>query len=541
MHDVVTSAPRRAAYERAGLWDDRTLAGRVAGWAGSDPQRVAVVDEHGRHAVGEVFERARRVAGHLRAHGVEPGAVVSVQLPNRFEAVVDRGGDPVARRGREPAAAELPGPRARATCSRTARPGSHRDAGRAPRVRPPRRSSTRSGRATGVVPHHVVVDGDAGPGAATFADAEGAATDRRRRARRRRGLRADLHLGHRGHAQGDHAHRADGQLQRARRVRRPRARAGRRGVDAVAGRALDRLQLRPALRALPRAAARAAGHAGTATRPSALVQRERCSYTLAATTFLQDLVAASTRAGVRLDTLRCFGCGGAPVPPAARVGGGASAASACSASTASTEVLVGTWNRPDSPEAKRTRTDGTAMSHVELEVRGEDGTVSRRARRASCSCAVPTPASASSTTPSAPRPRSTATGGCAVGRPRHDRRRRLPHGRRPQEGDHHPRRAQHRAPRDRGAARRVPRGGAGGGGRPARRAAGRAHRARASCCTRGRPLDLEDDGRPPACHRPGRRTSSPNGSRCSTRCPRRRRARSRSTRSCAALAAQADA
>ena len=36
----------------------------------------------------------------------------------------------------------------------------------------------------------------------------------------------------------------------------------------------------------------------------------------------------------------------------------------------------------------------------------------------------------------------------------HDRRGRLPHGRRPQEGDHHPRRHQHRPPGDRGSARR---------------------------------------------------------------------------------------
>src|SRR5438270_3300984 len=46
-----------------------------------------------------------------------------------------------------------------------------------------------------------------------------------------------------------------------------------------------------------------------------LVLAEGCSYTLAATTFLQDLVGAARRRGVRLDSLRYFGCGGAPVPP----------------------------------------------------------------------------------------------------------------------------------------------------------------------------------------------------------------------------------
>ena len=172
MHDVVTSAPRRAAYERAGLWDDRTLAGRVAGWAGSDPQRVAVVDEHGRHAVGEVFERARRVAGHLRAHGAEPGAVVSVQLPNRFEAVVTAVAIQLAGAVVNPL---LPNYRARELehVFRRARPAVivtpsvHRGFDHRALVDEVRR-------ATGVVPHHVIVDGDAGPGDATFVAAEGA-------------------------------------------------------------------------------------------------------------------------------------------------------------------------------------------------------------------------------------------------------------------------------------------------------------------------------------------------------------------------------
>jgi non-ribosomal peptide synthetase component E (peptide arylation enzyme) len=39
----------------------------------------------------------------------------------------------------------------------------------------------------------------------------------------------------------------------------------------------------------------------------------------------------------------------------------------------STEVLVGTWNRPTSPAEKRAHTDGIAMSGVELEVRNDAG------------------------------------------------------------------------------------------------------------------------------------------------------------------------
>jgi non-ribosomal peptide synthetase component E (peptide arylation enzyme) len=39
----------------------------------------------------------------------------------------------------------------------------------------------------------------------------------------------------------------------------------------------------------------------------------------------------------------------------------------------STEVLVGTWNRPSSTADQRRLTDGVAMSHVEVEIRDDDG------------------------------------------------------------------------------------------------------------------------------------------------------------------------
>jgi non-ribosomal peptide synthetase component E (peptide arylation enzyme) len=39
----------------------------------------------------------------------------------------------------------------------------------------------------------------------------------------------------------------------------------------------------------------------------------------------------------------------------------------------STEVLVATWNRPGSSPEHRRGTDGTAMTHVDIEVRGHEG------------------------------------------------------------------------------------------------------------------------------------------------------------------------
>lgn len=103
-----------------------------------------------------------------------------------------------------------------------------------------------------------------------------------------------------------------------------------------------------------------------------LIEQQQASYTLAATTFLQDLVEEAARHQTRLPQLRCFGCGGAPVPPdlvraAAETGIGVLWL------YGSTEVLVGTWNRPESPLEQRLLTDGVPMTDVEVEIRGDDG------------------------------------------------------------------------------------------------------------------------------------------------------------------------
>jgi len=104
----------------------------------------------------------------------------------------------------------------------------------------------------------------------------------------------------------------------------------------------------------------------------ALIDRFGCSYTLAATTFLQDLVDYAQTQQRDLAALRCFGCGGAPVPPDL-----VRAATATGIGVrrlyGSTEVLVATWNRAESSLEQRTDTDGAPLSHVELELRDEGG------------------------------------------------------------------------------------------------------------------------------------------------------------------------
>src|SRR5262249_32789447 len=103
-----------------------------------------------------------------------------------------------------------------------------------------------------------------------------------------------------------------------------------------------------------------------------LIAAEGCSYTLSATTFLQDLVNEAARRNAAIPSMRLFGCGGSPGPAqlvedAGRVG------VRVLRLYGSTEVLVATWNRPESPIGKRSGTDGIAMTGVEVEVRDEHG------------------------------------------------------------------------------------------------------------------------------------------------------------------------
>jgi acyl-CoA synthetase (AMP-forming)/AMP-acid ligase II len=108
------------------------------------------------------------------------------------------------------------------------------------------------------------------------------------------------------------------------------------------------------------------------TEAAKLVQAERCTYTLAATTFLRDLVEAADRGAGDISTMSMFGCGGAPVPPDL-----VRAASRHGVNVlrlyGSTEALVATWNRRSSPESARIETDGCALDGVEVEVWSEDG------------------------------------------------------------------------------------------------------------------------------------------------------------------------
>ncbi|GAA2622562.1 MULTISPECIES: (2,3-dihydroxybenzoyl)adenylate synthase [Streptomyces] len=76
------------AYRSAGLWQGRLLGDLPWQWADRDPDRTALVDEHGPISYAELALRTDALADGLAAHGLLRGDTVLVQLPNRWELVV---------------------------------------------------------------------------------------------------------------------------------------------------------------------------------------------------------------------------------------------------------------------------------------------------------------------------------------------------------------------------------------------------------------------------------------------------------------------
>jgi acyl-coenzyme A synthetase/AMP-(fatty) acid ligase len=103
-----------------------------------------------------------------------------------------------------------------------------------------------------------------------------------------------------------------------------------------------------------------------------LLQRFGGTYTLAATTFLSDLIEECERTGVRLPRMREFGCGGAPVAPEL-VRRAYAVGIQVLRLYGSTEVLCATWNRPDSTPEQRAQTDGLPLSNTEIQIRDDEG------------------------------------------------------------------------------------------------------------------------------------------------------------------------
>ncbi len=70
------------------LWRNETVEHYLDRWATRRAERTAMVDGVGRYTWAELARTVERVAHGLAAHGVEPGRVVAVQLPNWSEFVI---------------------------------------------------------------------------------------------------------------------------------------------------------------------------------------------------------------------------------------------------------------------------------------------------------------------------------------------------------------------------------------------------------------------------------------------------------------------
>jgi acyl-CoA synthetase (AMP-forming)/AMP-acid ligase II len=360
LHDVVTTDAARASYEASGLWDGSTLRDRAAHWAATRPDDVAVVDDAGRRRTyGALDADACALASRLQGAGIVPGDVVSVQLPNRYEAVI--AAVAVAKLGAV-INTLLPGYRSRelAHVFRTAAPAaiitpvSHRGFAFGPLVDEVREATGHQ------VVHVTDSELDGAKAAPLWAVAPTAAAEV-----------SEVIFTSGTEAEPKAVMHTEQTTNFS--VRAAYADLGMGPEDVVwmpspVGHSTGfNYGLRMALYHGLKLVLQDQWDPG---RAAALIADEGCTYTLAATTFLKDLADR----GVALPSMRLFGCGGAPVP-GPLVEEAASLGIGVLRLYGSTEVLVGTWNRPGDPVSRRRDTDGRAISHVAVEVRAEDGSV----------------------------------------------------------------------------------------------------------------------------------------------------------------------
>lgn len=103
-----------------------------------------------------------------------------------------------------------------------------------------------------------------------------------------------------------------------------------------------------------------------------LIESARCSYTLAAPTFLRGIVDLLRASGTSHGYLRAYTCGGAPVPPAL-VDEADDVGMKVLRLYGSTEALVMTCHRPEAPLAYRRASDGPPLPGIDVRVVTEAG------------------------------------------------------------------------------------------------------------------------------------------------------------------------
>jgi cyclohexanecarboxylate-CoA ligase len=80
--DTTLSEQRIRESTEKGFWRNETLDAYLDRWATRCPDKTALVDARSRYSYAELARVVERIAHGLRAHGVEPGGVISCQLPN---------------------------------------------------------------------------------------------------------------------------------------------------------------------------------------------------------------------------------------------------------------------------------------------------------------------------------------------------------------------------------------------------------------------------------------------------------------------------
>jgi acyl-CoA synthetase (AMP-forming)/AMP-acid ligase II len=78
----------RDEFEAAGLWTDETWMDQFLRHAREDPAAIAVIDEFGTLTRGEALHSARRLAAYLQHQGINEGDVITLVVPNWREFVV---------------------------------------------------------------------------------------------------------------------------------------------------------------------------------------------------------------------------------------------------------------------------------------------------------------------------------------------------------------------------------------------------------------------------------------------------------------------
>lgn len=357
--NVVTSDVLRKERLASGQWDERTLWGVCAANAAAQPSRIAVVDLAGErsHTYGELRADVDALTAVLASHGLGPDDVATVQLPNRYESVVvalslfRRGVvlNPVLPNYR---ANELRHIFGKASPKAVFSPDVYRGFDHRPMIEELLPAGA----------FHVVVD------EGTLEAWRGAAVD----------MPDDVALDAAGVSELIFSSGTEATPKGVMHTEQTTC-AGVRSVHTTLSMGDADVVWMPSpighstgfnfgLRfALFHGLTLLLQDMWDATVAADLVQRHGATYTLAATTFLQDLVGELHRRDEQLRTLDKFMCGGAPVPSelvdaAGEVGIGVQRL------YGSTEALVSTFNLPDTPIDLRRHTDGKPGADVEVRI-----------------------------------------------------------------------------------------------------------------------------------------------------------------------------